>query len=224
MKQLFLVAALAMGAAGCADDLRPIQILGAQPLDEGCAPQDVGLYAGSLDLAALDNGETPATFGYLINFTAASQLQAEDVEVGGSPVSNSARNNFIMEEIEYTFESTPARAIPAERIPAYGIIPVGGEASINILLTPPRALQAMKELVDSTGTPATLLTKFRIKGKLASGTETESNEASFPITVFNSGIVCADPTPLLARTGPCGGPSGVDKPITCTAPGAAPQP
>ncbi len=219
MKQLFLVAAVAMGAAGCADDLRPIQILGAQPLDESCAAQDVGRYTGSLDLAALDNGETPATFGYLMNFTVASQFEEQNIAVGGTPVANSTRNNFIMQEIEYTFESTPARAIPAERIPAYGIVPVGGEASINILLTPPRALQAMKDLVDSTGTPATLLTKFRLKGKLASGTETESNEATFPITVFNSGTVCTAPA-VVERTGPCGGPSGVDRPITCAVPAA----
>lgn len=220
MKQLFLVAALAAGAVGCADDLRPIQIREAQPLDESCSPEDKGQYAGSLDLAALDNGASTANFGYIMNFTVASALQPQEVAVGGSTVADEARNNFIIQEIEYTFESTPPRTIAPERVPAYGIIPVGSENSnINIVLTPPRALEAMRELVDSTGAPATLLTTFRLKGKLASGTETESDEATFPITIYNSGIVCQAPA-VLEFSGPCQGPSGVDGPIICSAPSA----
>ncbi len=222
MKQLFLVAALAMGATGCANDLRPIQIREAQPLNSECQPEEKALYAGSLDIAALNNGATPATFGHIMSFTVASQLEVNPVTVGGATVADEARNNFILEEIEYNFESQPATTIPPERVPAYTVIPVGSQDSrINILLTPPNALQAMKALVDATGKPATLITRFRLKGKLASGTATESDEVSFPITIFNSGTTCTAPE-TLSFTGPCGGATGVNGSISCE--GSAAQP
>ncbi len=222
MKQLFLVAALAMGATGCANDLRPIQIREAQPLNNECQPEDKALYAGSLDIAALNNGVTSATFGHVMSFTVASQLEQSPVTVGGSTVADEARNNFILEEIEYTFESQPATTLSPVRLPAYTVIPVGSQDSrINILLTPPAVLDAMKALVDATGKPATLITRFRLKGKLASGTATESDEVSFPITIYDSKKECVAPA-VIEYTGPCGLASGVNGPVTCTTPGTQP--
>lgn len=222
MKQLFLVAALGLGAVGCADSLRPIQIRDAKPVDATCAEAgDISQYAGSVDLTSLDNGVAPETFVYVKSFTVASQLEATSVEVNGAPVADEARNNFIVEEIEFNYTSTPARTFATERAAAYFVIPVGSqENKLNISLIQPKALQTVKELVDSTGAPATLLATFRLKGKLASGVSNESDEVTFPITVLNSGKTC--PTPVTFE-GTCGGVgSGIDTPFTCTAPPATP--
>lgn len=222
MKQLFLVAALAMGAAGCADSLRPIQIRDAKPLDASCSvSSDVSLYAGSLDLASLDNGARPENLQYVMSFNVASQLEASEVTINDGPVADAARNNFIVQEIEYSFTSEPARAFAAERMAAYLVIPVGSQESrMNIILIPPKALETVKALVDETGAPVTLLASFRLKGKLASGVETESDEATFPITVYNSGINCASVGGAFQFSGACGGPSGYNGDISCVDPTA----
>lgn len=216
MKQLFLVAALAVGAAGCADDLRPIQLRDAKPLDVECSEADVGLYAGSLDLAALDNGAPPQSISFLMSFTVASQMEAVGVQVGNGSVADAARNNFIVEEIEYSFTSTPPRAFAAERVPAFAVIPAATSSSrMNINLIPPRALETVMALVDETGAPVTLLSTIRLKGRLASGVQTESDTATFPITVYNSGIDCAALGGALQFTGACGNASGYNSVISC---------
>lgn len=218
MKQLFLVAALAVGAAGCADDLRPIQLRDAKPLDADCAEEDVGLYAGSLDLAALDNGAPPQSIRFLMSFTVASQMEAVEVEVGDGTLVEAERNNFIVEEIEYSFASTPPRAFAAERVPAFAVIPADSDSSrMNINLVPPRALETVRALVDETGAPVTLLSTIRLKGRLATGVKTESDKATFPITVYNSGVNCASLGGALQFTGACGGASGYNNIISCFA-------
>lgn len=221
MKQLFLIAALALGAAGCADDLRPIQLRNPSTLDKDCVVSNdkVSLYAGSLDVALADLGYPLENLRYVLSFNVASLLETPGTTVNGTAVADPTRNNFVAEEIELSYTSQPAHAFAAETVPAYFVIPAASEDSqMTINLVTPRALQAAKDLVDATGAPVTLIASFKLKGKLVSGQSAESNSVSFPITIYKSQFAGCPAGTTLAANGPCGGPGGQDgAPLTCDA-------
>lgn len=220
MKRLFLTAALALGAAGCANDLRPIQVRNAAPLDESCTTKDVSIYAGSLDIALAELGVPVENLRYILSFNVASQLEPESTEVSSNPVSDPTRNNFNVEEIELNYTSQPAHTFATESVPAFFVIPAGAQDSqLNISLVSPKALQAAKDLVDSTGASVTLIATFKLKGHLVSGQSAESNPVSFPITIFNSKFPGCPSGQTLTASGPCGGPGGQDgAPLSCETP------
>lgn len=224
MKQLFLVAALALGAASCADDLRPIQVGNPTPLNTDCTLESVSRYAGSLDIALAELGVPLENISYVLSFNISSLLESVSTSVGGSPVGDETRNNFVVDEIELSYTSQPAHTFATESIPAYLIIAAGAkEARMNINLVTPKALQGVKELVDSTGAPVTLLATFKLKGKLASGQSAESNTATFPITVYKSQFSGCPQGQVLSFNGPCTSPGGQDNhPLQCQPPTATP--
>ncbi|XXF76624.1 hypothetical protein P2318_26730 [Myxococcaceae bacterium GXIMD 01537] len=220
MKQLFIVAAMALGAAACTDNLRPIQLREAKPLDADCAEEDIGQYAGTLDLAPLNNGVPLSIMSYLKSYTIASTMEEVDLSVSEAPLANTGRNNFIGEDIVYTFESQPPAKFASEIRPVYFVVPAASEDSrININLITPKALETLQALVKEqpAGGSVQLITRFRIRGHLASGVSTETDEATYPITVYNSGLSCPSGQSI-AFTGACGGPSGADSPASCTPP------
>jgi hypothetical protein len=225
MKQLFLMAAIAVGAAGCADELRPIQIGNPLPLSKECEPEgNVSRYAGDLDVTWLDHGFTPSDLSYVLGFTIASNLEGGDVEVGDNPVAGASRNNFIVEQIEFRYDSVPTATYGAEKVPAFFVIAPGVEdAKMIINLVTPKALEKAAALVDSTGGAVTLNAHFRLKGKLASGTVAESNEVSFPITIskrYASFEGCNSELGEVPQfSGPCQGLGGQDgAPVACEVP------
>ncbi len=215
MKNLVLVAAMAAAAAGCADDLRPLQVGAARPLDRECtADENIQRPVGALDIALRAN--------YLIAFEVSSQLSADDVQVGEDTVVRGTRNDFIVQEVEFSYTSEPAGAFVAERLPLHAVIKAETTSLMNIPLIAPKAYTALSTLVD-THEVVRLMATFRLKGKLASGLEAESSEVTFPITVFNTRFSACPAGTVLQHTGPCGGLPGqdeatIDPAVICQAP------
>lgn len=229
MKQLFLVAAMAMGAAGCASDLRPIQVGNALPLDGECKSDgDVYQYAGSLDVSWMGkSGVLASDLHFYLNFNVASTLEGTEVDVGDSPVGDPSRNSFIVEQIELSYTSTPAGTYTAESVPAFFVVPAGSQESKMVIdLVTPKALETAAALIGSPDQAVTLNVRFRLKGKMATGATAESNEVSFPITITKRYPDFQGCDPALGliplRTGPCGGLGGQDgAPIGCEVPESA---
>jgi hypothetical protein len=195
------------------------------PLNDECTAEgNVSRYAGSLDVTWLDHGFTPEDLQYVLGFNVSSNLEGESVDVNDAPVADPARNNFIVEKIEFRYDSVPAATYNAEVVPAFFVVAPGSQDSKMIInLVTPKALEKAAALVDSTGASVTLNAHFRLKGKLASGSESESNEVSFPVTIskryasFAGCDVAAGETPK--RSGPCkslGGQDGTE--VACEIP------
>jgi hypothetical protein len=211
MKQLFLVAAIAVGAAGCADGLSPIQIGNALPVDENCEPSgddDTFISRGSMDISRQAIGLSTS---YPIPFRITSNLEAVDTVVGDSTVGDLSRNRFIVEEVEVRYTSTPEDTYAVQRSARHAVIePAGGEARMFIELISPKAFETASQRVLATGEPVTLLAHFRVKGKLGTGQSAESNEASFPITIYDSGFTGCGAGHVLANASSCAGGAGLN--------------
>jgi hypothetical protein len=216
MKNLVLVASLSAAAAGCTESLSPLQVGAARPLDNTCSA-DTGSqrYAGSLDIAL----NAP----YVIAFDVSSDLSTDDVTVGGDTVVSGTRNDFVVKEISFTYTSEPAGTFVPERIPAHAVIRAGDDEVMNISLIGPKAYATVANLLGAHES-VTLMATFRLRGRLAGGQDAETNEVSYPITVYNSGFVACPAGTVLQNTGPCENRPGqdqaiIDPAIVCEAPG-----
>ena len=63
-----------------------------------------------------------------------------------------------------------------------------------------------------------LLVTLQLFGELGSGRDVESNEATFPITVFNSGTTSCPAGQVPLPSGPCNSPGGQDGAPICGVP------
>jgi hypothetical protein len=221
MKKLLVVPLLAALSLSCTSETTSIQLLGAIAFPFGpdevddCSPDgEVQQLGGSLDVAPLGAG------GYSIAFNFRSSLgESGEGTVGGNPVGNPGNNDFILQEVRLSYSSEPALNIPAERLPLYGVFPAGSDddSFIGVNLVGPAALAALR----SQALPAnglTLLVTLQLAGKLGSGADIESNEATFPITVFNSGLTACPAGLVPVPSGPCNAAGGQDGAPICGVP------
>lgn len=221
MKKLLVVPLLATLSLSCASETESIQLLGAlafpfgpEPVDE-CSPEgDIQQLGGSLDVAPLGAG----AYNIAFNFRSTLAEPTEDT-VGGNPVTNPGANDFILQEVRLRYSSEPSLNIPEERLALYGVFPAGAseDSFIGVNLIGPAALAALRgQALPANG--LTLLVTLQLAGKLGTGREIESNEASFPITVFNSGTTSCPAGEVPLPSGPCNAPGGQDGAPICGVP------
>lgn len=208
---------------GCVPDQSPVQIVAfsALPLEAECTLETgddfVARTAGSLDLA----GST----AYFIDLRLRSGLQENSLEVGDRELEATGRNDFRASEIVLTYETEPAAGFETETIPVFFSIPPSGD-SLSVLRTDligPKAAEKLLSFVPVTaaGTPrqtVQLLVTVQLRGTLASGQAVETNEATYPITVYRTDFTGCAAGETLALNGPCGTTGGQDSPIVCVPP------
>ncbi|HVG64084.1 MAG TPA: hypothetical protein VNA24_36310 [Hyalangium sp.] len=198
MKRLWFIAILAASASACVEGNNPVQLLSAVPQGpESCTPEDIALTSGRLNY--------DASLGYIITFGLFSPITEDTTGASTSPAA------FYAEEIVYNYESRPA-PLPfiEESLPIYFVVPVGAQPGDSWLQVNLIGSEARKKL-DGAVPPApdfmTLLTTIKIKGKLPSGKEVETNEVTFPIDITRAGG-CGSGVPTVLNDqgkplGPC---------------------
>ncbi len=221
MKKLLVVPLLAALSLSCTSETASIQLLGAIGFPFGpeavdtCAPEgEIQQLGGSLDVAPLGAG------AYTIAFNFRSTLAEIPVDtVGGNPVTGPGANDFILQEVRLSYSSEPALNIPEERMPLYGVFPAGAgdDSFIGLNLVGPAALAALRgQALPASG--LTLIVTLQLAGELGSGRDVESNEATFPITVFNSGLTACPAGEVVLPSGPCNSRGGQDGAPICGVP------
>jgi hypothetical protein len=213
MNRLSLLVVAGLVASGCVptDSDSPIRVLGAQLVpstnEGGCEFADTGdplLTRGSMDVSARTS--------FFIQFNVESNLQATETQVGGDTIAGPERNDFIAEqqELNYTLSGTSV-SFEQETVQIYSVIRPGDTARTIVDLIGPKAYATLLANVPA-GTAAELVVTMQLVGRLASGPVIRSTEATFPITVFNSGFTGCPAGTGLDPTGPCssgGGQNGV---------------
>ncbi len=204
---LLTVGVAAALAAACVPDQSddPVRILGAveppttfDPNAECPFGSGVKLLSGSLDVA------NPA---FVMDFQVESNL-APTTAAG----TLSDPNDFILEEIAYTYKTTPNKNVKAETRKAYDVIRAGSTSTFRLNLISPAAGTTLSEGIGADEL-VDLEVTFQLKGRTGAGGGAESNLATYPIRLFNSGFTGAC---QVRANGPCGASGGQNgAPLQC---------
>jgi hypothetical protein len=173
MKRLWFIAILAASASACVEGNNPVQLLSAIPQGiEDCTPGDVALTSGRLNFNA--------STSYIITFSLFSPITGDESEQA-TPAA------FYAEEIVYNYESrNPVVPFSEESLPIYFVVPVGaqpGDSWLAMNLIGSEARKKLESAVPTAPDVMTLLAKIKIRGKLPSGKQVETNEVTYPIDV-----------------------------------------
>jgi hypothetical protein len=198
MKRLWFIAILAASAPACVEGNNAVQLLNATPQGaESCTPEEVSLTSGLLNYDA-----SPA---YRITFGLFSPITDDSTGTSSSPAA------FYADEIVYNYESmNPKVPFTEESRPIYFVVPTGAQPGENWLALNLIGTEARKKLdgaVPSAPDFMTLLATIKIKGKLPSGKQVETNEVTFPINITRAGG-CSSGVPTVLNEqgeplGPC---------------------
>lgn len=197
MKRLWFIAILAASAAACVEGNNPVQLLNAIPRDpKSCDRAEIALTRGNLNF----NAGT----GYYITFSLFSPLTSE--EAATSPA------GFYGEEIILSYETrNPKITLEEESEPIYFVVPAGAapdDSWIEMNLIGSMARRTLATAVPAAPESMTLLSTVKIKGRLPSGKEVETNEVTFPIELTRGRGCETNFVPVLANPedNPCGHP------------------
>ncbi|HZH04474.1 MAG TPA: hypothetical protein VEY30_11880 [Myxococcaceae bacterium] len=209
MKRILAVVAIAWGVTGCSSPESSVRILNGYALQSGeaaggaCERQEIAQYRGSLDISANSS--------YLLAFGTESDFQSVNTTVGTDTIADGSRNNFIGDQIVFSYMSEPSLPFEEERTNIHFVIEPGanGDDSFVILdLLGPKAAELLRNNV-SVGNSAELQISFYVKGKTAAGGDVETNTVAYPITIRNTGFAGC-PGGDFVLNGPCGGFGGQD--------------
>lgn len=193
MKRLLISALLVTSGTACVEANRPVQLLGAGPLDPGTcalASETAELYAGELNF---NLGKQ-----YTVAFKFFSPLSTE---------ADDRRTDFYAEEIVLRYESiNPDVTFKEESKLIYAVVQPETDGIIRVDLIGNEARKTLETSIPPAPGVMTLLPYVRLKGRLSSGGEVETNEVRFPIDVFR-GESCPENTePVAPPDAPCGFP------------------
>ena len=218
MKRYLLASVLAFSAVGCVEPEQEILISFARPLETdettgACTPsEDFQTGGGSLDISGSGS--------YLLGFDLTSKLERVSETVGGREVANASRNDITITEEVLSYVSTPNLSLEDETVSTRFLLTSGeNDEAYNISdLIGPKAEVVLREKV-LPGSPVELKVTLKYQGTIASGGAAESNEITFPISVFSTGFTACTAPAVLIRNGPCGRSGGQDGTSpTCVAP------
>jgi hypothetical protein len=216
MKRLWFIAILAASASACVEGNNAVQILSATPLGaQSCAPDGVALASGRLNYDASNS--------YRITFGLFSPIEEDSTGASATPAA------FYAQEIVYNYESmNPKIPFIEESLPIYFVVPIGaqpGDSWIAVNLIGSEARKKLDGAVPSFPDVMTLLATMKIKGKLPSGKEVETNEVTFPIDISRAGGCNSGVPTVVTESGEPLGPcafAGQDQFVTnfaCVTPG-----
>jgi hypothetical protein len=172
------IAALAALAPACVEGIQPVQLVRARPVDPACGKptsESADIIAGYLDYAIGNQ--------YIVALGLFSPLDPDQQTATGT--------GFVAEEIVYNYESQGVKAtFKEESRPIYFAVPAGAQPDDSFLilsLIGTEANKKLESLVPTAPDSMVLLSTVKIKGKLASGKSTETNELTFPIELTRGG-------------------------------------
>jgi hypothetical protein len=195
---------------GCAEDIAEIQIVQNQPLDAECLATAVGantfISRGVLDLFVTDT--------YVIsplvrnNMVASESIRFTGLGggAGGLQGTNWEANSVNFNRAVAEFEGPSGLGVPIPRsLPltiSGSVIPGGSAAvSLQVVTSTIAGFLRQSDLLNQPGSSFTLLVKLKFFGTTAGGTEVDSNEFVYPITVCN-GCLLQYPTEAIDTTFP----------------------
>lgn len=196
MKRLWFIAILAACASACVEGNNAVQLLSATPQGaESCTPVEIPLTSGRLNYDASDE--------YNITFGLFSPITGDETGATSSPAA------FFAQEIVYTYTSrNPTIPFIQESLPIYFVVPPSaqpGDTWLPVNLIGTEARKKLDGAVPSAPDSMTLLATIKIKGKLPSGREVETNEVTFPIDISRAGgCASGEPTVVSATGEPVG--------------------
>lgn len=216
MKRMMVIAALMGVPLGCVSNQGDASVrflnVRALKLESSQCTADATRFvtAGSLDIA----------FG-------SNYLMAPSVETNTAAQSTGTGQGLdaTLTELVYSYKVSPTGikmpADEADRVPIYAVFRANTDpASSYLFMTAfgPKGLKALVDQVQPGADPVTVLATIKGRGYLSSGQSVETNEFTFPVTVFASSsppTTCATDETL---SGTCG-VIGQDGPIHCSKPG-----
>jgi len=220
----YLILASTLAAVGCTvPNDSAVRFLNAHqfmlgPQSGGCAPQNINIYRGSLDLA----GNTR----YIAAFDWESVLQPITTTINGDPLASPARNEWVLDHLVFNYSSTPSLSFQAEQLNGYAVQAPGASGSSNwigLSLLAPQARQTLIDHVQVGGSYEVLVT-FQGFGALNSGPQIPTNKVTYPIVVYRSAFTGCAPPDIQAPTGPCGDPGGQDGTVVGCCRALSPRP
>jgi hypothetical protein len=178
MKRLLFIAALAALAPACVEGINPVQLVRARQVDKTCSKpvaDAADRLAGFLDYSLSNQ--------YVVALGLFSPLDPDAQTTTGT--------GFVGEEIVYNYESQGVKStFKEESRPIYFAVSAGAdpqESFVILDLIGTEAVKKLDSLVPTAPDTMTLLATVKLKGKLASGKSTETNELTYPITLTRGG-------------------------------------
>jgi hypothetical protein len=190
MKLFHFAMPLLLGAAACADNTPTLQVLEAVAPNEDCVVSDSGedLYAGSLNLALANS--------YLMGFVFTSNLRAEAVNVGDSPVADENTNTIYLDEMNLSYAARDAAGNrvaltdASVTVPIYGVVAPGARGVVAIPLLTSEVVTDITGAIGGADDVVSVSTTLTFSGKTLSGATVESNEITFPLSVVARPFSC----------------------------------
>ncbi|ATB49909.1 hypothetical protein [Corallococcus macrosporus] len=212
MKNFYLAVPLALAMSACVDNPPTLQVFNAYIPDESCAVNLSGAASGggNLDLSTSQR--------YLAGLAVRSGFTLSEVEVNDSPITGEGDATAVyVTHIELVYETQgEGPSLESEVYPTHFAIP-SSATSNSLLIIDLLGASATRTLLTQIGpgSTASYTVRIRLIGKTVTGSDVESNEIAYPVTVYNSNFSCQDGY-MLEFNGPCGGPGGQDGyPPTC---------
>jgi len=198
--------------AGCVDD-SPWRIVGTATVDSttcGGMISNTEQLGGSLDIAPASQQETQ----YLLQFKMLNEINPPlQLNTNMLPMTTVNAGDINVKEAIISYKTTPAFVFkPAkESIAVGGVVPAAGstvqEISMNIITQ-----NAADTLLNGVapGNTAELLISLQFHGLQQAGGDVYSTTVTYPIHVFNSGVLCTgnDTYGALGICGTAGGQDG----------------
>jgi hypothetical protein len=194
MKRLWFIAILAAGVTACVEGNNPVQLVNAFPLTDSCDLADKARLRGMLNFNAGTS--------YNIAFTLYSPLEV-------APGDNASPAGFTAQEIILSYEArNPKVTLNEESEPIYFVVPPGAdtESYIALNLIGTEARKKLDTVVPIAPDFMTLLATVKLKGRLASGKEVETNEATYPIDITRANSCGPGTVPVTTSDAPCAFP------------------
>lgn len=216
MKARFIGAGIALAVAAgaaCVVDDSPLQLGNFRRMTQECTVVTEWVAGGgSLDVAS--------TSSYLIGIQMSSQTGAvpQPSSEPGTEVINPAPNEIIVDTLEFEYASAGA-TVGSETQAIHFVVSPGSVD--NLLVADLFAGPAGFATIASATSGTTVEVGVRALGKTRSGIAVQTNQAVFPVTVYNSGFPGCAPPSVQARTGPCGNVGGQDGTGVGCCPGGA---
>jgi len=218
IRAAFLLAPL---LAGCKADPSSVVVLNARAPGSKCDFSDDTLYVsgGSLDLRPYiltAGGPTLQAGTFYQVFSWQNNLVPVPLVVNGQTIDSGAGNNFIANQVFYSYQwSGAGQSFASEISNTHAVIFAGGTSkdnSIGIELLQPKAAAQLATI--ATTTSQTLLVTFKVGGNLAGGNGLDTNEVAFPLTIYKSSDTPLDCSATGSVSSRCGD-IGRDAPLAC---------
>ncbi|MBN1205736.1 MAG: hypothetical protein JXB05_12540 [Myxococcaceae bacterium] len=200
MKRLWFIAILAASGSACVEGNNPVQLVDVKPFTAECTPANLSLTEGFLNF--------DLSHSYVTTISLASPLQ---------PQSGSSGVGFVAEEIIYNYESANPKTSFSEEsrriFLAVGAGTQAGQSWVGVNLIGTEAAQKLDSVVPTSPEVMTLLATVKLKGKLTSGREVETNELTYPIYITREGGCPVGQSPV--GEGACSNPGQDGNGFTC---------